>query len=825
MGKFKRIILIFCLIICASIGITGCSFLNTTLQTPVVTIDKNLKVLNWTAVTNAEYYDVYMDESVVYKQEEQGKTSYSFDFSNLIQDNEVHSFKVKAIAKGLYADSEFSKTLSYVGEFNFESSNEDLKIVYNNQKSPKGLTLEGDVLEWNSIENIEEYYVGIYTTSSGLQYYTTDNNFLLVSNFIDGEECAVRVGVKDEENPIVYLSDEILYYSPDTSDNYTKEFYLFDSQLNDMYITTIEELNNLVYYKFIYRDEDYTFRVSKSINDQLKQVYKLNGSFAENVKQATTTAFSRFMETMDYEYSSNGRATVLNTSSDYVDVRVSLSFKNVKECDISLNAQDVLEQDSNVSLPSYEVLNGDFIGEELDLADDNWFLSTVVETSEQLYWAVENKVKPIFASTECRAYEIYNIAVNKLKTEIIKEGMTDYQKALAIFDWIEYNTVYDYTTSHSQTDSFGNATGKFVYGETVTNAITSIPSYYLEGVFIKGVAVCDGFSKAYSLMCNLVDIECVRISGSIYEMGMYAGDHAWNKVKIGNQFYICDITWTPVTYDKDDDDNDDVEYLSHKYFMVNDDYLEQTHREFQYRTKYFTSYYDAPNMYSYYTEVIGKHFVSKDDDTGVFIDRLITSDDDLNYTFEFILNNDIESIEIVFTYEYYNTIANNEYNTTRFTETLKAKKIKCQYLQTMGLNLAYYGDDLENDIGYMMLLSSTNLIDDTSGLDGEDDIVELIQHLNDTATQFKYNTYEIWVDEVVLNEYITDGVSYAEAIQNWVNDLKENIYNDINYSGLDYTNFEIIFDESVNDGKPIIYELNDKENKSYACTFKLIVEE
>ena len=76
---------------------------------------------------------------------------------------------------------------------------------------------------------------------------------------------------------------------------------------------------------------------------------------------------------------------------------------------------------------------------------------------------------------------------------------------------------------------------------------------------------------------------------------------------------------------------------------------------------------------------------------GVLIDRLITSDDDLEYTFEFILNNDIESIEVVFTYEYYNTIANNEKNQTRFTETLKSKKIKCQYLQTMGLNIVLLG--------------------------------------------------------------------------------------------------------------------------------------
>lgn len=816
----KKIIFTLCFIIIGAIGFTGCSFLNTTLQTPTVTMDKDAMVLNWTSVENAEHYDIYMDNNLVYQQKENGSISYNFNFSSLISDEQVHTFQVKAIAVGLYADSSFSRTLSYVGNFDFETSEEELKIAYSETISPKNVVLNGDIVQWDLIEDVTEYYVGVYTTSSGLTYYTTDSNFLLLSNLLE-EECAIRVGVK-EDNNTVYLNSNLIFYSPDDSGEFTNEFYLFDSQINDMYITTIEELNNLIYYKFIYRDEDYTFRVSSEINEQIENTYNLKNTFAENVKSATTYSFSRFMETMDYEYSSSGRASIISHGSNYVDVSVKISFKGVKECDTNLNASSTLEQDNDVSLPSYEVYNSDFVGEDLELVDQNWFLTTMVETSEQLYWAVENQIKPVFVNTTCRAYEIYYKAVDVLKNEIIKEGMTDYQKALAIFDWIEYNTVYDYTDGYSQTDENGQATGKFVYGETVTNAITSIPSYYLEGVFIKGVAVCDGFSKAYSLMCNLVGIECVRISGSIYEMGMYAGDHAWNKVKIGNQFYICDITWTPVTYDADNDNADDVEYLSHKYFMVNDEYLEQTHREFQYRTKYFSSYYDAPNMYSYYTEVIGTHYTSATDTTGVLIDRLITSNDDLNYTFEYVFNNDIESIEIVFSYEYYKSIENTISNATRFTETLKSSKIKCQYLQTMGLNIAYYGDDLTNDVGYMMLLSSTNLIDDTGEVDGEDDIIEMIQHLNNTGSEFKYKTYDIWVDQVVLEGYLLDGVTYAEAIQNWVNYLIENVYNDTNYLGLTYTNFEIVFDQNVNNGQPIHYELDNEVNTAYACTFKLI---
>ena len=119
-------------------------------------------------------------------------------------------------------------------------------------------------------------------------------------------------------------------------------------------------------------------------------------------------------------------------------------------------------------------------------------------------------------------------------------------------------------------------------------------------------------------------------------------------------------------------------------------------------------------------------------------------------------------------------------------------------------------------------MSSTNLIDDTGEVDGEDDIIEIIQHLNDTGIEFKYETYDILVDEVVLKDYLLDGVTYKEAIQNWVNDLIVNVYNDTDYLGLDYTNFEIVFNEKENNGEPIIYELNDKINTAFACTFRLI---
>lgn len=73
---------------------------------------------------------------------------------------------------------------------------------------------------------------------------------------------------------------------------------------------------------------------------------------------------------------------------------------------------------------------------------------------------------------------------------------------------------------------------------------TKIGAYYLEGVLGEGEpkAVCDGMSKAYSLLMNMLGIPCVRVAGTAYSGGAWGG-HAWNKVKLPGGWYNVDCTW------------------------------------------------------------------------------------------------------------------------------------------------------------------------------------------------------------------------------------------------------------------------------------------
>ena len=73
--------------------------------------------------------------------------------------------------------------------------------------------------------------------------------------------------------------------------------------------------------------------------------------------------------------------------------------------------------------------------------------------------------------------------------------------------------------------------------------------YTEEGTYSKGIGVCDGFSKNYVSMCNAMGVEAYRVVGYSKGAGYTPGvmpsqsDHAWNAIKIGNDYYLLDVTW------------------------------------------------------------------------------------------------------------------------------------------------------------------------------------------------------------------------------------------------------------------------------------------
>ena len=174
--------------------------------------------------------------------------------------------------------------------------------------------------------------------------------------------------------------------------------------------------------------------------------------------------------------------------------------------------------------------------------------SISVSSSDQLFFAFEHGYKPLPQSGS-KAQDILDKAKSVARS-IMNDSMSDLEKVKAIYTYLVSDVAYDQTiinTSNQTTLPFAKCT-----------------SYYAEGVFDYGIAVCDGIAKAFCILAGLEDIICLRI---------VSADHAWNRVYIdvngdGNMTWQnIDATWANqgIQY------NDELgEYLIISHFLFTD---------------------------------------------------------------------------------------------------------------------------------------------------------------------------------------------------------------------------------------------------------------
>lgn len=144
-----------------------------------------------------------------------------------------------------------------------------------------------------------------------------------------------------------------------------------------------------------------------------------------------------------------------------------------------------------------------------------------------------------------RTKQVYEKAKDILK-EITKPDMTEYETELAIHDYLLLNIAYDYENYKKNT----------------------VPddSYTMYGALINGVAVCQGYAYSAKLLLEMAGIEAHIVTGTANGIA-----HAWNKVRIGGEYYNLDVTW--------DDPVPDVKgRVTYGYFNVTDEELSKDHK-------------------------------------------------------------------------------------------------------------------------------------------------------------------------------------------------------------------------------------------------------
>lgn len=132
--------------------------------------------------------------------------------------------------------------------------------------------------------------------------------------------------------------------------------------------------------------------------------------------------------------------------------------------------------------------------------------------------------------------------------DIITDDMSDYDKELAVHDYIVLNTSYD--------EAAINALGEIT--------VDADDPY---GCLINGRSVCYGYASTFKLFMDILNIPCE----TIYAKEFRGEDHSWNIVEIEGHWYYVDVCWDDPIPDFDS------RPVRHKYFNVSEEYMAQKH--------------------------------------------------------------------------------------------------------------------------------------------------------------------------------------------------------------------------------------------------------
>lgn len=383
------------------------------------------------------------------------------------------------------------------------------------------------------------------------KYYSTGKTFSFKPTSRGEHKVTAEINKITKTKTIVYLSehDEAWYYA--------SHFHDYGGYAQNRYITSKEELKNLILFVLESKIAEIKFYAGYATPETVENdVSEVRGYVEESgIIPGYSLKTSGNVFTIKFRF--------------FADEAGVIETVNSPEYDAPDGFADAVQ--NTYSKPHYDNVK----------KDRNFYIDGVketmsVSTSNMLYKAVAWGYKPVFMGAQAdNLQQIYDNAKDAL-SYIVSDDMSEYEKVHAIYDYIIYNVRYDHDCA--------NAEDAYVSGNLSLNEKMKYYGYYLEGIFLDKFykkdmhAVCDGKSKAFVLMCGIEGITAVRISGKASSDGQNFGGHAWNKVLLdlngtGNkEWYFVDTTWGDVG-------DDSKEFLSHAYFLLSDDEVKNTHVE------------------------------------------------------------------------------------------------------------------------------------------------------------------------------------------------------------------------------------------------------
>ncbi len=128
----------------------------------------------------------------------------------------------------------------------------------------------------------------------------------------------------------------------------------------------------------------------------------------------------------------------------------------------------------------------------------------------------------------------------------IPEDASDYERIKFVFEYIIDTTEYDLYSADSQN---------------------------IQSVLLYHSSVCAGYSRAFQYILHRMGMFCTYITGTIID----GGDHGWNMVRIGDNYYYVDVTWGDPLFAGSMSDFDTEDTINYNYLCCPEWDLFKTH--------------------------------------------------------------------------------------------------------------------------------------------------------------------------------------------------------------------------------------------------------
>lgn len=204
------------------------------------------------------------------------------------------------------------------------------------------------------------------------------------------------------------------------------------------------------------------------------------------------------------------------------------------------NAVGEIQIETNVAGKSPAAEN--FINDALDLSTR--LVPFSLDASMQYYTNVNPTT--FFVTFRGREYNDLNQQVLKKAKEIAAQTdiyTTDYEKL---------RFINNYLVDHCEYVS-----------AAVKNPEQYPKAFTAYGCLIEGKAVCEGYANSVQLLCQLLDIPCIKVTGTAYN-----GDHIWNAVYLNDKWWMLDVTFNDPVGKQDNSDR-------WSYFLLDLDTFQQ----------------------------------------------------------------------------------------------------------------------------------------------------------------------------------------------------------------------------------------------------------